>query len=101
MLTDLKGYTGAAEKMDPAELMEWVNEYMDAMTQVIEEHGGFVDDYSGDGIKANFGAPLRHEGGSRVEHDARAGVRCALAMGRAHAHRSAHGRGRGRQPRQP
>ncbi|HKA16363.1 MAG TPA: CHASE2 domain-containing protein [Myxococcota bacterium] len=83
MLTDLKGYTGAAEKMDPAELMEWVNEYMDAMTQVIEEHGGFVDDYSGDGIKANFGAPLRHEGGSRVEHDARAGVRCALAMGRA------------------
>ena len=44
--------------MDPTELMAWVNEYMDAMTQVIEAHGGFVDDYSGDGIKANFGVPF-------------------------------------------
>jgi adenylate cyclase len=82
LLADLKGYTGAAEKMDPGELMAWVNEYMDAMTQVIEAHGGFVDDYSGDGIKANFGVPLRHENVSQVERDARAAVRCALEMGR-------------------
>jgi adenylate cyclase len=81
MLSDLKGYTSAAEKMDPTELMSWVNEYMDAMTQVIEAHGGFVDDYSGDGIKANFGVPFAHATPAQVTQDARAAVRCALAMG--------------------
>jgi adenylate cyclase len=83
MLTDLKGYTEAAEKMDPSQLMEWVNEYMDVMTQVVESHAGFVDDYSGDGIKANFGVPIRHDHASEVQRDACTAVRCALAMGRA------------------
>jgi adenylate cyclase len=83
MLSDLSGYTETAEKMDPRELMEWINEYMSAMTQIIEEeHGGFVDDYSGDGIKANFGVPIRREQAAHVERDARTAVRCALAMGR-------------------
>jgi len=61
--------------------MEWINEYMDAMTQVIEAHGGFVDDYSGDGIKANFGVPIRHQDALQVQRDAHRAVRCALAMG--------------------
>lgn len=82
MLTDLKGYTAAAEKMDPAALMDWLNQYMDAMTRVVEAHGGFVDDYSGDGIKANFGAPIRRAAPDQVGEDARTAVRCALAMGR-------------------
>jgi adenylate cyclase len=83
MLTDLKGYTEAAEKMDPRELMEWINEYMDVMTQVIEAHGGFVDDFTGDGVKANFGVPIGREQTSQVERDALTAVRCALAMGHA------------------
>jgi adenylate cyclase len=82
LLSDLKGYTETAEKMDPPELMEWINEYMDVMTQVIEAHDGFVDDYSGDGIKANFGVPIRRKQTSQVERDARTAVRCALEMGR-------------------
>lgn len=82
VLSDLKGYTSAAEKMDPTELMAWVNEYMDAMTEVIEAHGGFVDDYSGDGIKANFGVPFARATPAQVMEDARAAARCALAMGR-------------------
>jgi adenylate cyclase len=69
--------------MDPRELMDWINEYMDVMTQVIEAHGGFPDDYAGDGIKANFGVPIRRKESSQVERDARTAVRCALAMGRA------------------
>jgi adenylate cyclase len=83
MLTDLKGYTTAAESMDPAALMDWVNEYMDVMTRVIESYGGFVDDYTGDGIKANFGVPIGRSDPSQVAGDARTAVRCALAMGRA------------------
>ncbi len=83
MLTDLKGYTQAAETMDPAALMDWVNEYMNAMTRLIEEgNGGMVDDYTGDGIKANFGVPLAGADPEQEARDARAAVRCALAMGR-------------------
>ena len=83
MLTDLKGYTKAAEEMDPAALMDWVNGYMDRMTQVVESHGGIVDDYTGDGIKANFGVPVAAADDDAVGRLARQAVRCALAMGEA------------------
>ena len=35
-----------------------MNEYLSAMTDAIEAHGGFVDKYIGDAIVAVFGAPL-------------------------------------------
>jgi adenylate cyclase len=95
MLTDLRGYTGAAEKMEPPALMEWLNEYMDRMTRLIEEHGGFVDDYTGDGIKANFGVPIARASEVQVAEDARMAVRCALAMGRALEDLTARWRERG------
>jgi adenylate cyclase len=80
-MSDLEGYTAASEKMEPQVLMVWVNEYMDAMAQLVESHGGVVDDYAGDGIKANFGFPVASEGAASIDADARAAVRCALAMG--------------------
>jgi adenylate cyclase len=81
LMSDLEGYTAASEKMEPQALMAWVNEYMDAMAQLVESHGGVVDDYAGDGIKANFGFPVASEDSAAVDADARAAVRCALAMG--------------------
>jgi adenylate cyclase len=81
LLSDLKGYTEAAEKMDPSDLMEWINTYMDAMTRVIEAHDGHVDDYVGDGIKANFGVPFPSVGTTAEAADARSAVECALEMG--------------------
>src|SRR5258705_10812331 len=43
--------------MSPDSLMELMNEYLSAMTDVIERHGGYVDKYIGDSIVAVFGAP--------------------------------------------
>ena len=34
-----------------------MNEYLSAMTDIIESHGGYVDKYIGDSIVAMFGAP--------------------------------------------
>lgn len=82
LLSDLKGYTEAAEKLPPDELMEWIDGYMDAMTRVIEAHEGHVDDYVGDGIKANFGVPIPSTTEAAIAADARRAVRCALEMGR-------------------
>jgi adenylate cyclase len=95
LLTDLKGYTSAAEKLDPAALMDWVNGYMAVMTEIVEAHGGFVDDYTGDGIKANFGVPLSSASEPQIGEDARAAVRCAVAMGEALSSLDAEWRARG------
>ena len=50
-----------------------MNEYLTAMTDIVEEHGGFVDKYIGDAIVAVFGAPLDDEA------HAVSAVRAALA----------------------
>lgn len=83
LMSDLVGFTSAAEKLEPEDLLAWIDAYMDAMTRVIEAHGGHVDDYVGDGIKANFGVPIPSEGEAAIARDARQAVACALAMGRA------------------
>jgi adenylate cyclase len=81
LMSDLEGYTAASEKMDPEALMSWIDEYMSAMAELVETHGGAVDDYAGDGIKANFGFPVASETEAAIASDATAAVRCALAMG--------------------
>ncbi|MDA9435717.1 adenylate/guanylate cyclase domain-containing protein [Bradyrhizobium sp. CCBAU 51627] len=55
--SDLSGFSSIAEKMTPAELVALMNEYLSAMTDIIESHGGYVDKYIGDSIVAMFGAP--------------------------------------------
>ena len=81
LITDLQGYTSPAEAMDPADVMHWINCYMDAMTRIAASHGGIVDDYAGDGLKVNFGVPLPRQNEKDIDKDARCAVDCALEMG--------------------
>lgn len=55
--SDLSGFSSIAEKMTPSELVALMNDYLSAMTDIIESHGGYVDKYIGDSIVAMFGAP--------------------------------------------
>ncbi|MBX3331607.1 MAG: adenylate/guanylate cyclase domain-containing protein [Nitrospira sp.] len=80
LFSDFKGYTATSEKMSPQALMDWLNSYLDAMTTIIMDHGGVIDDYAGDAIKADFGVPLRRETKEEVARDAVNAVTCALAM---------------------
>jgi adenylate cyclase len=57
LFSDLEGYSSIAEKMPPAELVAFMNEYLSAMTDIIENNGGYIDKYIGDSIVAVFGAP--------------------------------------------
>lgn len=70
--SDLSGFSSIAETMTPGELVTLMNEYLSAMTDIIEGHGGYVDKYIGDSIVAMFGAPA-----DDPEH-ARNAVRAAL-----------------------
>ncbi|MGE5842800.1 MAG: CHASE2 domain-containing protein [Deltaproteobacteria bacterium] len=78
--SDLRGFTTVSEKMDPQDLMDWLNLFMERMTEIIMAHGGIIDDFAGDGIKANFGLPLPEQSDDRIRADALSAVRSALDM---------------------
>ncbi|OSM02015.1 CHASE2 domain-containing protein [Magnetofaba australis] len=82
LFTDLESFTSTSEDMDPSTLMDWLNQYMQAMAQQVLDHGGVVDKYIGDAIMAVFGAPLASETEEAINSDARNAVQCALAMRR-------------------
>ncbi|OIO23734.1 hypothetical protein AUJ65_02835 [Candidatus Micrarchaeota archaeon CG1_02_51_15] len=62
MFADLRGFTPLAEKMDPKELVGFLNEYFAVMTEIIFKYGGTIDKYIGDSIMALFGAPITRRG---------------------------------------
>jgi adenylate cyclase len=76
LFTDLQGFTSLSQTMSPAVLMAWLNEYMGAMSRIVEKHGGIVNKYMGDAVMAIFGAPVQ----CSPELAARQAVACALEM---------------------
>lgn len=55
--SDLVNFTQLSEGLEANELVELMNRYFSAVTDIIEAHGGFVDKYIGDAVLAVFGAP--------------------------------------------
>lgn len=82
LFSDIRGFTRICETLDPQTLIQWLNTYMAAMTETIMAHGGVVDDYAGDGIKANFGVPFPRKSEADIGKDAKNAVNCAMAMGK-------------------
>jgi len=56
--SDLQSFTSISEKLEPETLIELLNEYLTAMTDIIHEEGGTIDKYEGDAIIAFWNAPL-------------------------------------------
>ena len=56
--SDIEKFSSISEKLQPAELIELLNEYLSEMTDQILDHGGFLDKYIGDAIVAAFGTPI-------------------------------------------
>jgi adenylate cyclase len=80
LFTDLKGFSTTSEGMEPADLMDWLNEYMQVMANAVMAHEGVVEKYIGDSIMAVFGVPIPRASQGQIAQDARNAVRCALAM---------------------
>jgi adenylate cyclase len=57
LFSDLSGFTSIAEDMDAEELIALLNEYLNDMTQVVFDEGGYLDKYIGDAIMAFWNAP--------------------------------------------
>lgn len=55
--TDIRNFSAIAEKLAPEQLVEFLNEYLTAMTDILKDEKGTLDKYEGDAIIAFFGAP--------------------------------------------
>jgi adenylate cyclase len=56
MFSDVRNFTKMSEQRTPVEVMEILNRYLDAMTDIVFEHNGVVDKFIGDGMLCYWGA---------------------------------------------
>jgi class 3 adenylate cyclase/tetratricopeptide (TPR) repeat protein len=74
LFCDLVGYTELSEQLDPEDLRDLQLQYQRLALTVMERYGGFVAQFSGDGVLVYFGYPTAHE------NDAERAVRAALEL---------------------
>jgi len=71
---DLRGFTAMSANLTPQQVRLMLNEFYDALTDIILEHNGTVLKFVGDEVFAVFGAPLPVENHPQVTLD------CAIAI---------------------
>lgn len=55
LFADIRDFTAMAEALPPYDVMHILNRYFIEMGKVIEQHGGIINNYMGDGLLALFG----------------------------------------------
>ncbi len=78
--SDLQGFTSISEGLSPEELTALLNEYLSAMTDIIQEEGGTVDKFEGDAIIAFWNAPLDLD--DHALRAVRSALRCQESLAR-------------------
>jgi len=61
LFTDVRSFTSLSEAMDPAEVIQILNDYFKELLPVIDENGGMLDKFMGDAMMIVFGIPLYGE----------------------------------------
>jgi adenylate cyclase len=80
LFADLRAFTRLSERKLPYDVVFLLNRYFAEMGHAVEEAGGHIDKFIGDGVMALFG----------LDRGAEAGCREALAAARAMSERLAH-----------
>ena len=74
LMSDLRGFTGMTRRLGPPAMCELLNDYLGRMTDVIDRHGGWVNEFIGDAILTLFGTPVASD------DDSLNACRCAIEM---------------------
>jgi adenylate cyclase len=77
MFTDLQGFTQATEHMAPEQVLLWLSEYFNRMTQAVQMHQGTIDKYIGDSVMGLWNAPVPDA--DHVANACRAALACRTA----------------------
>jgi len=72
--SDVQAFSSFSELLTPTGLVDLMNEYLTAMTNILQEERGTLDKYIGDAIVAMYGAPIP------MDDHAYQSVRTALLM---------------------
>ncbi len=71
---DLRGFTAFTDRADPEEVLDLLRAYHAAMGRLVDEFGGTLEHFAGDGVMVFFNDPFP------VERPAERAVRMALAL---------------------
>jgi adenylate cyclase len=58
LFSDIRGFTSFSEKMQPAEVVHFLNQYFDRMTSLIFKQKGTLDKLIGDAVMCFWGHPI-------------------------------------------
>jgi class 3 adenylate cyclase len=54
LFSDARGFTEMSQEMEPEALFDMLSEHLAAQVELVYNHGGYIDKFSGDGIMAAF-----------------------------------------------
>jgi adenylate cyclase len=74
---DLRGFTAFTDRADPDEVLELLRAYHATLGRTVDEFGGTLEHFAGDGIMIFFNDPIE------IDNPAERGIRMALALQRA------------------
>src|SRR5437773_12199554 len=80
LFADVKGSMELAERLDPEEWHGIMDRFFQLLTDCVHRFEGIVNQYTGDGIVALFGAPIAHE--DHAQRACWAALHLAEALGR-------------------
>jgi class 3 adenylate cyclase/tetratricopeptide (TPR) repeat protein len=78
LFADTVGFTTLAEKLDPEEVHGLMDRCFELITSAVHRFEGTINQYTGDGVMALFGAPIAHEDGPRRAVHAALAIQQAL-----------------------
>src|SRR5262245_25062331 len=78
LFADVAGFTTLAEQLDPEVVHEIINHCFEGITAEVHRFEGTINQYTGDGVMALFGAPLAHEDSPRRAIHAALGIQRAI-----------------------
>lgn len=64
MFADMRGFTSLAERLEPAEVVELLNEFFALLTEITFRYDGTVFSMAGDSLMVGFGVPVEQDDGA-------------------------------------
>ena len=86
MMTDLRGFTAIAERLEPEQVVQMLNGYFEVMVELVLKYNGTINEIIGDALLIIFGAP------QEMPDRAQRAIACAIEMQNAMAEVNANNR---------